>query len=380
MITAGESVTLLVPILLALLHVERRRLDPRLALTCAIGLDDILFDERGAAVVTGVRLVPAEGHGSTPTATAVARRVVGEVLAKTVGGGSAARAHLTALCGRDAEIDELLEVLFELDEPAPLEAPLEAPLGDVDDQPHRPVPEAAAAHLRPGPSPDLLDGLVPWLAPARAAAGRLVSSSPRAAAAVRSLREVRARVWATAGILTVSGIVGLTVLTGPEASGEGDAAPAVAPSPGQTSEAASLPQPTPSPSPGSPPKSSPTGDVRGESVPSALPTHDTASLLTGDDADAAAAELLQLRAACLAALDRSCLEAVEQPGSPVLALDLAAIDDPARLDERPVDLRIDAVVNRLGGAVLYRARGPDDEPASVLVTRTEAGWRLRTIP
>ncbi|MCU1527001.1 MAG: hypothetical protein JWP75_764 [Frondihabitans sp.] len=114
--------------------------------------------------------------------------------------------------------------------------------------------------------------------------------------------------------------------------------------------------------------------------------------MKGEDADAATRLLLRLRAACLAVLDAECLRGVDDAGSSALEADLAAVDDPALLAGRPIGLTLTLAVNRLGGSVVYRAATDvasaheDDqqtaritEPASVLVTKTEAGWRLRDV-
>lgn len=347
-VSAGEAVTLLAPILLALLHVDRRRLDARVTLDADLHLDDVLFDARGAPVLTGVRVVATGRRGADPTA--VARRLVHDVVTSTVGGSASARARLLALCAREGTIDELLEVAFELDEPAALE---EAPLGAV-------VPAGRDSSAGDDSAGDDSAGDEPRVGgdrgeSVRAAASRIASG----------LRQVRPRVWATTAVLGVSAVLALTLLGGPST-------PSTTPS---ARSAASAPTPSkPSVSRAADDSGRAPEADRGQSRDDV-----TSELLRSDDADGATRELLRLRTSCLAALDRECLAGVEQAGSSVLANDTAAVDDPATLEARHVELRISAVVNRLGGAVLYRALTPDDEPASVLVTRTEAGWRLRSI-
>ena len=101
-----------------------------------------------------------------------------------------------------------------------------------------------------------------------------------------------------------------------------------------------------------------------------------------DDPVAAARDLLERRAECFAALDLGCLGTVVQPGSAIEASDRAAMVAardgealPTEFDPATVE-----VVAEMGGAVLVRARAaPEREPASLLMVRGEAGWRLREV-
>lgn len=109
-----------------------------------------------------------------------------------------------------------------------------------------------------------------------------------------------------------------------------------------------------------------------------------ASAIAGDDAAAAARWLLERRAECFAVLDLDCLESVAQPGSAIDATDRAALVSARDGDAAP-DVRYDlstiAVTAEMGDAVLVglsRAT-PEREPASLLLVRGEAGWRLREI-
>jgi hypothetical protein len=106
--------------------------------------------------------------------------------------------------------------------------------------------------------------------------------------------------------------------------------------------------------------------------------------IAGDDAAAAARSLLELRIECFATLDLECLDAVVQPGSAIESTDrarlLAARDGAAPPDDA-FDLATVQVTAEMGDAVLIgvtRAT-PKREPASLLVVRGEAGWRLREI-
>jgi hypothetical protein len=106
---------------------------------------------------------------------------------------------------------------------------------------------------------------------------------------------------------------------------------------------------------------------------------DVSEVIRGDDAAAATSILLEARAECLRDATPSCLAAVDHPGSPLDHQDAALIDDPGLTEQAVVPIRLGAEAERLGESVLFEAYSVDDEPASVLVVRTEAGWRLREI-
>ncbi|MDR6907200.1 hypothetical protein J2X63_002908 [Agromyces sp. 3263] len=98
---------------------------------------------------------------------------------------------------------------------------------------------------------------------------------------------------------------------------------------------------------------------------------------------AAARWLLDRRASCFEMLDLGCLDAVDQPGSAIGLSDRDAIAlarDGAdhhvpRFDPTSIVLTAD-----LGGAVLVQAETvAEREPASLLMVRGEAGWRLRDV-
>lgn len=105
--------------------------------------------------------------------------------------------------------------------------------------------------------------------------------------------------------------------------------------------------------------------------------------IAGDDVVAAVQALLARRDECFDQLDLACIEATVQPGSAAEADAVAAMgvvrdggDAPPALDASGI-----AVAADMGSAVLvtvpYATR--EREPASLLVMRGEAGWRLREI-
>jgi hypothetical protein len=123
------------------------------------------------------------------------------------------------------------------------------------------------------------------------------------------------------------------------------------------------------------------------------------AVLLADDPAMAASVLLRLRAACLAKASIDCLATIDQPESPALALDSAFVTSASQSDSDdqndqndqndlpaqqaagippPVEL---ILVDRIGDLALLADRsGPgNDQPASVLLVKGEAGWRVRAV-
>jgi hypothetical protein len=113
-----------------------------------------------------------------------------------------------------------------------------------------------------------------------------------------------------------------------------------------------------------------------------------------DDPVDAGVQLLRTRWACFsaAAPARGCLDAVIQPGSPLEQTDAAELQSKAsgrtarRGDYRDFDV---SLIERTGDAALLALTPPAGEestethgqkrPASLLIVRGEAGWRLREL-
>ncbi|MFE6966221.1 hypothetical protein ACFVAJ_13985 [Agromyces sp. NPDC057679] len=103
-----------------------------------------------------------------------------------------------------------------------------------------------------------------------------------------------------------------------------------------------------------------------------------------EDPVEAAVALLALRQDCFDALDAACLAQVDQPGSAIERADLALLSAAREgADIEPTGYALDAleVTAAMGDAVLVRVpyADPEREPASLLVMRSEAGWRLREL-
>src|SRR5690606_10127208 len=106
--------------------------------------------------------------------------------------------------------------------------------------------------------------------------------------------------------------------------------------------------------------------------------------VAGDDPIAAARWLLERRSECFATLDLDCLDEVLQRGSAIETEDRAAMlaaRDGAGAPSIVFDASEAVVTVEMGDAVLIAISraGPEREPASLLVVRGEAGWRLREI-
>jgi hypothetical protein len=114
-----------------------------------------------------------------------------------------------------------------------------------------------------------------------------------------------------------------------------------------------------------------------------------ASTLQGDDPAQAVLELLRARAACLAEASVLCLEAVHQPGSVAMAADSYLVRDlqasGGTIAPLPAGTALTATLQeRTGNAALVLLSPAGEEgirtqPASALVIKGEAGWRLREL-
>jgi len=105
--------------------------------------------------------------------------------------------------------------------------------------------------------------------------------------------------------------------------------------------------------------------------------------LQGDDAHQALTVLLAVRADCLINLSVGCLEAVSAAGTPAYLSDVALIDSVIAGGELPQNVVFDAAASipkqQLGDSVLFEfSDGDISKPASVLLVKGEAGWRIRS--
>lgn len=116
-----------------------------------------------------------------------------------------------------------------------------------------------------------------------------------------------------------------------------------------------------------------------DAAEAALPAGPMSAAILGDDPMAAAIALLARRESCMRELSHACLETVDQLGSAALGDDRAAIDELRAGGEaapRSVEATEAQLLERLGDSALVRI-GPETAPASLLLVRGEAGWRIR---
>lgn len=108
--------------------------------------------------------------------------------------------------------------------------------------------------------------------------------------------------------------------------------------------------------------------------------------MAANDPVVAAAAVLEARHACFAQRPGSagCLEAVLDAEQTFAAQEADALDRSGAAEERDFSGASLSLIERWGDAALIaaapdRARTPKSEPASLLLVRNEAGWRLRAV-
>jgi len=104
--------------------------------------------------------------------------------------------------------------------------------------------------------------------------------------------------------------------------------------------------------------------------------------VTGDDPIAAFLALVEARDRCIRDLSVLCLDDVDQPGSAALDTDQALVravqDGTGAAPTWEISASQVAVAERLGNSALLDLDDPaESEPASVLLMKGEAGWRIR---
>jgi hypothetical protein len=335
----GEAVTLVVPMASALAHLASRGIVP-----AGLSAHDVAIDHRGAPVLLGL----SRGVAATSVERGRGHPAVTDLwslVAERLEGGPAAGAP-------PRTPEELFEWAHDLGAPRPLPTVF----GEVGRRVGSDTLVESASALPSWaavlPESALVDRAVAWW-------GGLRRSTLR-----ERLGSVRPRFWVVAGTLVVS--VGAA----------GALSAADAPGGRELSTSSS----TPSPSTTTVRSDERPAETSAAEAPAARADgSDVSEVIRGDDAAAATSILLEARAECLRDATPSCLAAVDHPGSPLDHQDAALIDDPGLTEQAVVPIRLGAEAERLGESVLFEAYSVDDEPASVLVVRTEAGWRLREI-
>jgi len=392
-LTAGEAVTVLAPIALAMTDLERAGFaHVRLALS------DVMFDESGRPRIIGTgALVRLDGGADDPGARTARLREMTSAYARLVTEVSAVTRPATALDPVRRLIDEVLAVrpfrahsdeiehaLFGVAVPAPVDLGARAP---SPSRRHRADTEADRAgsaasvlgtvgsigRVTPAQEPRRLprmtapfDALLHEALPTDASvedagaepfqpagSNRLLAGGRERIAQLRRALRGRRPVMIVAALIGGAALV-LALTLVPPTAGTAERAAATAPPPVQSGAAADA----------------------GELATSTPPTNDAA---------AAVRDLLHRRHRCYASADVSCLREVLQVGSALEAADHAALASAQTAGDTPETppFALDAarVSGGMGEAWLVEVPYVDPErpPASVLVMRSEAGWRLREI-
>jgi hypothetical protein len=128
------------------------------------------------------------------------------------------------------------------------------------------------------------------------------------------------------------------------------------------------------------PGSSPSTSMAPAVVESPAPEPSTFvdAAIDGDDPIAALGVLLERREGCFRELSVLCLDAVGEQGSEALEADRAALSAILEQGAEPSELSARGAIltERLGASALITF-APDSDPASVLLLKGEAGWRIR---
>ncbi len=394
-LSSGESVTLLAPIVVAVAELARRGyVHGRLAVS------DVLIDDRGRPRLVGLgglRRLPERAHADRTAllreAHAALADLISEVAAAVRPAGALdgvvdlIRQRLAARPFQSCET-ELERRLFELAPPAPI--------GGVDVRPRAaarlparvvaptaPEERAAADDPMEAPSRRTRRGFARTVLELAQVPGDIAENLGGAGDADH--RGIRGRLLELVArrrrSLTVGGLVGsaalvllLTLVPPATADDAPDAAPDHA-APGTDPSAPRLSETEASGEESSAPTRTPDSAASTAAPPSAPIELDPV---------AAASGLLERRAECFQTLDLSCLDEVVQAGSAAETADRAALvaaRDGDALPEIEFDLSAITVTTEMGGAVLVSAphMAPEREPASLLMVRGEAGWRLREI-
>lgn len=336
----GETITILAPLALAL-----RRLHLAGVVHGAIRQDAVLFDAAGAPVLAcfgrAFPITPGQPPALLDVVPGVALdiRAFADLAAAVLGAvdhpsarALADWATSTPALESDSWFDQLADRLFDLGLPEPIDF-------TADDAPA--APRIPARVVRGAP-------VVVEDEPAPGIVSRLVALLPEDATHILErlwggLRLVRPRVWVVAGAVGAALVAALVLV--PQ---------------GQTG-AAQGPSDVPSASATPVPDAGPVG---------------------GDDPVAALVALLESRAGCIRDLSVLCLDAVGQAGSAALAEDEALIrslqDGAEAVSPFTVDAAQVTIDERLGDSVILELGDvADSEPASVLLMKGEAGWRIR---
>jgi hypothetical protein len=208
---------------------------------------------------------------------------------------------------------------------------------------------------------------------------------PKVRPALDRARLVRPRVWGVAGGILVSLVAATTVLPANDSDPVADDASGPTELTG-ASQDASAPEAEPFPPdtsslPTAPPATPPmiSGPGRGTSPDGSAAAPDPR---VGDDPIAALDALLRDRERCIRDLSLLCLDGVLQAGSVAMQHDadlVRAVQAGGELTEdASIVAQAPVLLERLGdSAIVELGDVAQTQPASVLMMRSEAGWRIR---
>ena len=331
---AGEAVTILAPVAAALARMHEAGVAHG-----AVSAEHVLFRSDGAPVLIGFGAATLFDPGlpevvrerlegvidDRRSLAALADAVLGRVTGPRAAAAAAFAESLRSSGLQDFEA-RLARGLFELAAARPVVFEVdEGEAGDARAIEVRAVPEPART------APSTLLGQVMESGPVS-----LAREAVRAVWTTWSPARRRAAIGGAAGLLVLA--VAVAAVPGPSAPGTQPAAQPAAP----------------------------------------LPAASDVAIATSDDPLDALAHLLDRREDCLRDLSVLCLDDVDEPGSAAFDDDLLAIRSVIDDGRQPSEVSPDGaqLVERMGDSVLV-ALAPDSDPASVLLMKGEAGWRIR---
>jgi hypothetical protein len=386
---AGEAVTLLAPIAIALLRlhtggVAHGNLSARTVLFRGDGSPTLIGFSRAALFEPGAPEVVLEQVEAVRRDRASIRALATTVLARVNGGQIRAARELhddVDGCADEVVLPLLASRLFEVAAAMAVRFTPDGPDADAATSTRRAVPVGAAvveSGVESGVQAD--HTAQPWIAGPRIAGwlARLVpesllhrvldtverSSVASAAGAVvqrwRSWTPARRRL-VTAVMVAALTVAVVTAVIPARAAGTG------------VSAGADEPPDAPTPS------SSPAGSSSAQADP--VPTDPVA---IGDDPIAAAGALTSARDHCLSSLSLRCLDRVDEAGSSAMVDDQAAIRSAQQGGELPDPLEggegdgPPVLIERLGDSALVRV-GEASSGTSLLLVKGDGGWRIRDV-
>lgn len=321
-LVAGEAITVLAPLATAL-----RRMHAAGVAHGSVGPGSVLFDAAGSPALACFGRATLFTPGLHAAALDTEQAVLADVVAFGAlagglldGAGAASLAHRARTEAAPGDwLDRFVDALFDLADPLPVDLRPQAEVEYV-------AFPARVISAEPSPLPESSVAVPAW---------RQVAARTRAA-----LGRVRRPVWVAAAASIAALVVALVVI--PQRSTTATAQPS------------SLP---------TPPAQSP-----------------TSTAVTGDDPVAAALVLLDARDLCIRELSIECLDEVGQRDSSALDSDRSllrsVIEGESAAAVIDVNPAVVVLTQRLGDSALV-SLGPDSEPASLLLVKGEAGWRIR---